>query len=33
MKAAENYHDQQLQIKYGIIPLANLIVDLRHKEK
>lgn len=33
MKAAADYHNQQLLIKYGIIPFANLILELRFKER
>jgi hypothetical protein len=33
MKAAADYYNQQLLIKYGIIPFASLIVDLRYKER
>lgn len=33
MKAAASYHNQQLLIKYGIIPFANLILELRYKER
>lgn len=33
MKAAATYHNQQLLIKYGIIPFASMILDLRYKER
>ena len=33
MIAAAQYYDQQLLIKYGIIPLANLMVIARYKER
>ena len=33
MVAATQYYDQQLLIKYGIIPLANLMVMARYKER
>ena len=33
MIAAEQYYDQQILIKYGIIPLANLMVMARYKQR
>ena len=33
MIAAAQYYDQQLLIKYGIIPFANLLVIARYKER
>ena len=33
MEAAAKYYNQQLLIKYGVIPFANLILAARQKEK
>ena len=33
MKAAETYYDEQLLIKYGILPFANLIISKRWRER
>ena len=32
MRQAADFYNQQLLIKYGIIPFANMILELRFKE-